>query len=135
MDRLEKIFSKHPNPASDAGDEAFALVTAAAECSYVCSACADACLEEANVEELRKCIRNNLDCAEITALTARLISRPGEQDRDVLRAQLEACARACRSCADECDRHAGNMEHCRICAEACRRCAGACDAMVKALVA
>jgi hypothetical protein len=48
--------------------------------------------------------------------------------------QLQACAQACRSCADECGRHAKHMEHCRICAEACRRCAEACDAMVAALV-
>lgn len=134
MDRLKKTFSAHPNPASDAGEQAFALVTAAAECSYVCTACADACLEGPNPEDLRKCIRGNLDCAEITAVTARLISRPGEQDRQVLRAQLEACAKSCRSCADECDQHAESMEHCRICAEACRRCADACDSMLEALV-
>lgn len=134
MDRLRKIFSTHPNPASDAGDEAYALVTAAAECSYVCTACADACLEESDPAELRKCIRLNLDCAEITALTARLISRPGEQDRAVLRAQLEACAKSCRACAEECDQHAEAMAHCRVCAESCRRCADACDAMLTALV-
>ncbi len=134
MDRLRKMFSSHPNPASDAGEVAFALVTAAAECSYVCTTCADACLEEPSASDLRGCIRTNLDCADICALTARLISRPGEQDRDVLRAQLEACAKACRACAEECERHAEHMEHCRICAEACRRCADACDAMKNALV-
>lgn len=134
MDRLRRVFSNHPNPASDAGDEAFALVTAAAECSAVCTACADACLEEDNPSELRKCIRLNLDCADITAVTARLISRPGEQDKALLRAQLQACATSCRACADECDRHAETMEHCRVCAEACRKCAEACDAMLKALV-
>lgn len=134
MDRLRKIFSAHPKPASDAGDVAFALVKAAAECSYVCTTCADACLEEASSSELRNCIRMNLDCAEICALTATLISRPGEQDRTVLRAQLEACAKACRACAEECGRHGKTMEHCRICAESCRECAEACDAMLKALV-
>ncbi|HUF17702.1 MAG TPA: four-helix bundle copper-binding protein [Thermoanaerobaculia bacterium] len=135
MDRLRKMFSAHPNPASDAGDAAFALVTAAAECSVVCTTCADACLEEASASELRTCIRLNLDCAEICAVTARMISRPGEQDRKVLRAQLEACATACRACAEECSRHGDMMEHCRICAESCRKCADACDAMIRALVA
>ncbi len=135
MDRLKTIFSAHPNPASDAGDEAFALVTAAAECSAVCSSCADACLEDSDPGDRRLCIRLNLDCADITAVTARMISRPGEQDKGVLKAQLEACATACRACADECDKHAAKMEHCRICAESCRKCAEACDAMLKALVA
>ncbi|HUO83545.1 MAG TPA: four-helix bundle copper-binding protein [Thermoanaerobaculia bacterium] len=133
MDRLRAMFSSHPNPASDAGDVAFALVIAAAECGYVCTTCADACLEERDPAALRKCIRLSLDCAEICALTARLISRPGEQDRAVLRAQLEACAKACRACADECDRH--DHEHCRICAETCRACADACHAMIEKLVA
>lgn len=134
MDRLKKMFQTHPSPASDAGDEAFAMVNAAAECAYVCTTCADACMEEQDPAKLRKCIRNNLDCADICQATARLISRPGEQDPEVLRAQLDACAIACRACADECEKHAEMHEHCRVCAESCRACAEACDRMKKALV-
>jgi hypothetical protein len=135
MERVRQMFVSHPNPASDAGDEAFALVQAAAECAAVCTTCADACLEEADPAALRSCIRANLDCAEICALTGRLIARPGKQDPGTLRAQLEACAIACRACAAECERHAAAMAHCRICAESCRACAGACDRMRQALVA
>ena len=135
MDRVRRMFSTHPNPASDAGDEAFALVQAAAECASVCTTCADACLEEDDPSSLRACIRGNLDCADICAVTGRLIARPAAQDRDTLRHQLEACASACRSCADECDKHAGKHDHCRICAESCRECAEACDRMMEALVA
>jgi uncharacterized membrane protein len=128
------MFATHPNPASEAGDEAFALVAAAAECGHVCTTCADACLEEDDPSALRRCIRSNLDCAEICSLTARLISRPGKQESAVLRAQLEACAVACRACAAECERHADAMEHCRVCAEACRACADACERMRQAIV-
>jgi uncharacterized membrane protein len=135
MDRVRRMFHTHPAPASDAGDEAFALVQAAAECLYTCTTCADACLEEDNPAELRKCIRLNLDCAEICSVTGRLIARPGPQDQSLLNAQLEACATACRACAEECERHADHMEHCRVCAEACRSCADACDRMKDALVA
>jgi uncharacterized membrane protein len=134
MDRLRRMFQTHPAPASDAGDEAFALVQAAAECTFTCTTCADACLEEDDPAALRRCIRLNQDCAEICAVTARLIARPGAQDQSVLRAQLEACATACRACADECRDHAAEMEHCRICAEACGACADACDRMKSALV-
>jgi uncharacterized membrane protein len=133
MDRVRRMFQSHPAPASDAGEEAFALVQAAAECTYTCTTCADACLEEDDPAGRRKCIRLNLDCAEICSVTARLISRPGAQDQAVLRAQLEACATACRACADECEHH--DDDHCRICAEACRACAEACDRMKGALVA
>jgi hypothetical protein len=135
MDRVRRMFQTHPAPASDAGEEAFALVQAAAECTFTCTTCADACLEEDDPAEMRKCIRLNLDCAEICSMTAKLIARPGEQDQNLLRAQLDACAAACRACAEECEHHADEMEHCRICAEACRACAEACDRMKGALVA
>lgn len=135
MDRLRDMFRTHPAPASDAGDEAFALVAAASECAAVCTTCADACLEEDDPASLRVCIRNNLDCADICATTARLIARPGPQDVGALRAQLEACATMCRACADECASHGSMMEHCRICAEVCRACADACDRMKAALEA
>jgi hypothetical protein len=135
MDRVRRMFQAHPAPASDAGDEAFALVQAAAECTFTCTTCADACLEEEDAASLRKCIRLNQDCAAICGVTARLIARPGPQDRNLLQAQLEACAVACRACAEECESHADRMAHCRICAEACRACADACERMSGVLVA
>lgn len=135
MERVRELFRRHPAPASDAGEEAFALVQAAAECVAVCTACADACLAEDDPASVRACIRTNLDCADVCQATGRLIARPGKQDADTLAAQLEACATACRACADECGRHASDMEHCRVCAESCRACADACDAMKRALVA
>jgi hypothetical protein len=128
------MFATHPNPASEAGDEAFAMVVATAECMLVCITCADACLEEPDPASLTDCIRMNLDCAEICATTGRLLARPGTQDVDTLEAQLEACMAACRACAEECESHAEMMEHCRICAEACRACAEACDTMIGAIV-
>jgi hypothetical protein len=39
---------------------------------------------------------------------------------------LEACAATCKSCGDECARHARHHEHCRVCEQACRRCEQAC---------
>jgi uncharacterized membrane protein len=135
MDRLRRLFATHPHPASDAGDEAFALVSAASECAAVCTACADACLQEEDAASMRACIRQNLDCADICAVVGRLIARPGRQDPDTLRAQLDACAAACRACAEECQQHAGKMEHCAVCAEACRECAAACERMNGAIVA
>jgi hypothetical protein len=134
MDRVRRMFQTHPAPASDAGAEAFALVQAATECALTCTTCADACLEEDDPVSQRRCIRLCLDCAEICSVTARLIARPGPQDPRMLRAQLEACATACRACAEECESHADGMEHCRICAEAFRQCAEACDLMKAAIV-
>lgn len=95
-------------------------------CAQACTACADACLSEDNVAMLAKCIRTDLDCADICTATARVLSRHTGYDAGISRSLLDACVTACRSCGDECERHAGTHEHCRICAEACRACERAC---------
>lgn len=133
MDRVRQMFHAHPAPASEAGDVAFALVKSAAECALVCTTCADACLSEDGAMEA--CIRRCIDCAELCTMTARLIARPGPQDRASLAAALDACRAACKACAEECSSHADDMDHCRICAEVCRECEAACAAMKEALVA
>jgi hypothetical protein len=46
---------------------------------------------------------------------------------------LETCALACRLCGEECERHAGKHEHCRICAESCRRCEQACREAIRSM--
>jgi hypothetical protein len=81
-----------------------------------------------------KCIRTNLDCADICDATLRVVSRQTEYDANVTRAQLEACVQACKSCGDECATHGeAGMDHCRVCAEACRRCEQACRNLADAM--
>ena len=103
-----------------------AAIDAVIACSEACTACADACLSEDMVAELTKCIRTNLDCADICSTTARVLSRHTGYDANVSRTLLEACATVCKACADECRQHADMHEHCRICAEACHVCETAC---------
>lgn len=85
------------------------------------------------VAELRKCIRLNLDCADICDATGRVLTRQTQYDAPTSKAQLESCREACRTCAEECERHAEMHEHCRICAEACRRCEQACQELLSAM--
>ena len=109
-------------------------IDACFDCAQACIACADACLGEDAVKDLTRCIRLNLDCADICETTGRALSRQVGADPQVTRAFLEACAQACRSCGDECQRHAEgmNMEHCRVCAEACHACEQACNELLDA---
>ncbi|WBB65239.1 four-helix bundle copper-binding protein [Micromonospora sp. WMMD812] len=102
-------------------------------CAQACTACADACLSEDMVVELTKCVRSDLDCADICTTTARVLSRHTGYDANVTRSMLEACAIACRSCGDECARHADRHPHCRVCAEACRDCERACQDLLAAI--
>ena len=114
-------------------DKLRACIEACFECAQSCTACADACLSEDMVAELTKCIRTNLDCADMAATTGRVLSRHTGYDANLTRATLEACAAACEACGDECAAHAEMHEHCRICAETCRRCEQACRDLVASL--
>ena len=109
------------------------VIDALVECSQACTACADACLSEDMVAELRKCIRSNLDCADSCAATSRILSRHTGYDANITRAHLEACIAACRACGDECSEHAGMHEHCRVCTDACRACEEACRELLTAI--
>ena len=108
-------------------------IDAVVACSQTCTACADACLSEDMVAELGKCIRTDLDCADICATTSRVLSRHTGYDANITRSVLQACITACRSCGDECAGHADMHEHCRICAEACRACEQACQALLDSI--
>ena len=110
-----------------------ACIDACVSCAQMCTACADACLSEEMVDQLRKCIRTDLDCADICATTGRVLSRHTGYDANLTRAVLQACITACRSCGDECAQHADMHEHCRICADACRACADACSQLLDSL--
>ena len=110
-----------------------ACIQACFQCAQTCTACADACLSEDMVAELTKCIRTNLDCADICETTGRVLSRHTGYDANLTRAVLEACRTACKACGDECAKHAEMHEHCRICAEACRRCEQACADLLNSL--
>lgn len=100
------------------------------ECALTCTICADACLHEQKVQELRRCIRLNLDCAEICNTTAGALARTGDPDPQVLRALLEACRTTCQVCGAECEKHAQMHEHCRVCAESCRHCEEVCQQLL-----
>jgi len=90
-------------------------------------------LRERHVANLVKCIRMCLDCADVCATTATVITRQTEFDPNAIAPLLAACATMCKVSGDECQRHAHLHEHCRLCAEACRRCERACRELLAAI--
>jgi Domain of Unknown Function (DUF326) len=110
-----------------------AVIDAVNDCAQACIADTDADLGEHNVTEMVACIRLCLDCADVCVATAGIASRQSGWDPNVVRPLLEACAAICRSCGDECERHARHHEHCRICAKACRRAEQACRELLNAM--
>ena len=113
------------------GDVA-AAIDACLNCLQTCTACADSDLIEDDVDAMRACIALCQTCADICDATARVLSRSGQWDQQVVRPLLEACVRACTTCGEECDRHAEHHRHCAVCADACRKCIQACGAVLAA---
>ena len=106
-------------------------IDALSDCVQACTADVDADLSEQNVTDMVTCIRVCLDCADVCTATIGVTSRQASYDATVARPLLEACVAICKSCGDECERHA-HMPHCRVCAEACRRCEQACRDLLDA---
>lgn len=124
---VREMIGSHPEVMGSTTDALLACIEACYDGAQTCAACADACLAEPSVEELRRCIRLNLDCADICTATGSIASRRTASNIEVMREVVRACATACRTCAHECRVHAEHHEHCRVCADTCERCAAACS--------
>lgn len=123
----------HRTPSQSFDPELFACIEKCVTCFQACAACADACLAEPDVSSLVKCIRVDLDCSDLCATTAAMLTRRTEIDLAVIRSAIGVCLAACVACAEECERHAMHHEHCRVCAEVCRQCEAACRQLLGVL--
>ena len=133
MSYARQMLDTYPHAANVDASTLAAAIDAMIDCAQACIADTDADLGEQNVTEMIRCIRLCLDCTDICTATAGVISRPAAYDASVTRPLLEACVASCKSCGDECERHARMHEHCRVCAEVCRRCEQACRELLGAL--
>jgi uncharacterized protein DUF326 len=133
MPSTKEMLEAHPEPAQLDRDLLARCIDECLACMQCCVADADADLAEDDVAEMRRCIRLCLDCADVCDATARMLSRQTHYDADSARAQVASCWELCAICARECERHAGQHEHCRLCAESCRSCEEACSEVLKAI--
>ncbi len=129
----KQMLENHPNGAAVDGDALAELIDSCLECVQACTACADACLGEGNVEMLARCIRLDLDCADVCDATAKILSRQVPYEPEMAQPVVQACARSVKLCGDECEQHAEHHEHCRVCMESCRRCEEACNWVLQSL--
>jgi hypothetical protein len=128
-----QMLDSYPGRLNVDADLLASTIDALNDCSQACTADADADLREQNLPDLVTCIRLCLDCADVCAATVNVTSRQTDYDPAVTKPLLEACAATCKSCGDECERHARIHEHCRVCLAACRRCEQACRDLLAAL--
>jgi hypothetical protein len=133
MSYVKEMLNTHPQPIQIDRNALETCLRECYDCAQSCTICADACLGEEMVAELVRCIRLNLDCADVCQTTGQLLSRQTDADWSLLRTQLEACLTACEVCGSECALHADMHEHCRVCADACANCADACRGLLDSL--
>jgi hypothetical protein len=108
-------------------------VSACLKCSLACTACSDACMAESDISALVKCIRTDLDCADMRDATVKSLTRQTAYDLAVIRSVVSACLTTIIACAEECERHAAHHMHCAICADVCRQAEVACRDLLVAL--
>ena len=123
---VREMTNSHPDVQGRSVDALLRCIEQCYACAQACTSCADACLGEASVADLVQCVRLNLDCADICSATGAVASRRTGTNMEVLHELISTCAQACTHCGDECMKHAGMHEHCRLCAEACALCAESC---------
>src|SRR5690606_39519764 len=106
-----QMLKTHPSPQSQPLEDYAASIHAIQDCAQTCISCADACMSEGDIQNLLRCIRLNLDCADICNATFSILSRPSMAAPEIWVSQLQTCALACRLCAEECrseERRVGN---------------------------
>lgn len=120
MTVLEMITSS-PVPAVVEATALATTIETLEEAAQASTACADACLVEADPAALRECIRRTGDAADVLGTTARVLSRQVSPDLGLVRVLLEAATVAAKRAAAACEEHAAMHVHCAVSADACRR--------------
>lgn len=99
------------------------ILAVSMECTLACEKCATDCILDGN----KKCALIARDCADICALTARLVARNSEFAEEMLR----LCSDVCKACSEECANHSHQQQSCKVCAEVCRKCSDLCAEVSK----
>lgn len=101
---------------------------ACSDCQRECDRCAIHCagMMAQGQHHHQVTLQTCLDCADVCAAAAQIVSRGGPFSSDI----CEACADVCKQCAAACRKHASD-EHMTACAKECEACEKACRAMLQ----
>lgn len=104
---------------------------ACSDCQRECDRCAMHCAtmlshSDSSGHSHHKTLQTCMDCADMCAAAAQIVSRGGPFSADI----CAACADACRKCADACKQH-GDDPKMKACAEECEKCEKACRSMLR----
>jgi hypothetical protein len=108
---------------------------ACAELVAVSERCADACLALPGNGEITTCFLADLNCVEIGAVTARVLSWTTSANRSAAIAVLEACVEVCTASTVACERMAQRYSAWVTCSAVCHRVSNACTDLLVVLEA
>lgn len=94
------------------------------ECANICEQTIAFCLQQGGPHAAPEHIRLLRDCADICLMAAAMMSRGSAFQRQ----HCALCAEVCKACAASCDR-VGREPQMQTCADACRQCEQSCRRM------
>jgi hypothetical protein len=101
-------------------------IQACMRCELACLASAEACLGDEELQDLGRCVRLSLDCAEVCLATRTLVAGALLRAPRLVLAQLLVCARMCATCEAECGRLGLHSAQIGRAARACADCLTLC---------
>ena len=81
---VHQMIASHPHVQGGTADRLLRCIEECYGCAQTFTSCADACLAEDMVDQLRQCIRLNLDCADICAAAGSITSRRTDSNIPVI---------------------------------------------------
>jgi hypothetical protein len=90
------------------------------ECAITCERCVSLCMNEDDPSLMAKCIKLNLDCADMCLHTIKSTT----SNFLLVRNSLAAVKELCQKCAQEYRKF--KIDYCQACADICERCAAEC---------
>ena len=106
--QTQQMIAPHPHVKGDTNDALIGCLEECYSCTQTCTSCAAVCLGEQMVQQLTRCIRLNLDCADVCGATRSVATLRTGSNQEVIRHMLMTRQTACRLCGAECERHAGH---------------------------
>lgn len=124
----EAITVSHPMDLIISSESIAAAVAVLKECEEAVTACASSVFDEPDPLQALSEVGRDLDCADVLAVTRRVLDRRSVSQSRLISAQLEACLVALQLSYKLCSSHAGEYPQARICStatdhgiELCRR--------------
>src|SRR5690242_18458559 len=111
MSYARQMLNSYPHDSGIDGGVLAAAIDALSDCVQACATDVDADLSENDLADMVRCIRLCMHCTDVCAATLGVVSRPAESAAGVTRPLVEACVAICKSCGDECERHASMHTH------------------------